>query len=110
MTTSPTASYTIWYHFHLKDCSERALLLAENNHADDKVRYCSGTVAMHRALLIPCVPRIQDLQYDIYYMCLPNVGTYSMLTAGPINQYNKNNGYDGSSGIPSERAGDSLDR
>lgn len=45
---------------------------------------------MYRALLIPCVPRIQDLQYDIYYMCLPNVGTYSMLTAGPINQYNHN--------------------
>lgn len=31
----------------------------------------------------------KGLQYDIYYMCLPNVGTYSMLTAGPINQYNK---------------------
>lgn len=34
----PTASYTSWYHFHLTDCSERALLLAENIHADDKVR------------------------------------------------------------------------
>lgn len=45
---------------------------------------------MYRALLIPRVPRIQDLQYDIYYMCLPNVGTYSMLTAGPINEYNHN--------------------
>lgn len=45
---------------------------------------------MYRALLIPRVPRIQDLQYDIYYMCPPNVGTYSTLTAGPINQYNHN--------------------